>query len=216
MAPTRSILTWLLALSTSLAGCSDDSGPTAADASLDLAAAPDSATADRGSAREKGAADQGSSAGTPTVLSTNIKSMVSYVDLASMKVLAETSSEVKAGTYDFYTTHVAASTPGLLLGAGVTAANLGNTQGYDDVTEAPASGYAKDDLTAGTYAVGTTWWKEKDPVNHSFVMSKNIYVLKLADGSYGKIEVLSAGQGTITLRCYHQPDKSTRLATKTP
>ena len=45
--------------------------------------------------------------------------------------------------------------------------------------------------------------------------SRNVYVLKLADGTYGKVEVLSAAGGVVHVLCYHQPDGTTDIATET-
>ncbi|PIE17565.1 MAG: hypothetical protein CSA65_08440 [Proteobacteria bacterium] len=159
-------------------------------------------------------ADDGATqGGTPTTLTTNIKSMVSYVDLHTMKVHAQTDPEVKSGEIEFYTTHLAAKTPGLLLHSDVGAINLGAAKSYDQVVEAPATGYVKDDLQTGTYAVGKTWWTSKDEAKHVFVMSNNIYVLALPDGSFAKIQVMSAGSGKIVVRCFRQANGSRDLRT---
>jgi hypothetical protein len=71
------------------------------------------------------------------------------------------------------------------------------------VTTAPATGYAADDPSKDIYVIGSSW-RNGGTGTTGFVMTKNVYALKLADGTYAKIEVLSAKGGEVHILAYRQ------------
>ena len=101
------------------------------------------------------------------------------------------------------------------LGPGVTAQSLGSAQDYPDVDEAPASGYQADDLVNEVYVIGDTW-RNGGSGTTGFLMSENVYAVKLADGTYAKIEVLSAQSGEVHILCDHPADRTRVIGTSSP
>jgi len=129
--------------------------------------------------------------------------------LSTMEVFGEQEEE-----YDLYMAHDAVDNgPNLKLGPGVTAVNLGSDTDYHAVTEAPASGYEADDDTNMDWVIGNSW-RSGGEGSTGFIMSENVYVLKLADGTYAKIEVLSAKSGAVHVLCYHQPSGTRDITTE--
>jgi hypothetical protein len=106
--------------------------------------------------------------------------------------------------------------PHIVLAAGVTAKSLGAV-GFHETTTAPADGYQADDAANKTYAIGSSWRTGGDGgTAPGFTMSSFIYAIKLADGTYAKLEVLKAFAGTIDIRFYHQANGSQDLTTVEP
>ena len=126
--------------------------------------------------------------------------------LFSMQVLGAAETD-----FDLYMAHDGPG-PNLKLGPGVTGVNLGAATDYHDVDTAPADGYAADDGTDFVIGIG---FMDGGSGETGFIMTENVYVLKLADGTYAKVEVLSAAGGVVHVLCYHQPDGSTDIATET-
>ena len=113
--------------------------------------------------------------------------------------------------FDLYMAHDGPG-PNLKLGPGVTGVNMGSGTDYLDVAEAPADGYVADEGT--NYLIGTGFIAGGEG-SSGYDMTENVYVLKLADGTYAKVEVLSAAGGVVHVLCYRQPDGSRDLATDT-
>ncbi|MBT3221413.1 MAG: hypothetical protein HN348_20200 [Proteobacteria bacterium] len=129
--------------------------------------------------------------------------------LFDMSVLGE-----EADDWDLYISHddPVDAGPHMVLGDGVTALSLGSADDYHDVTEAPETGYEADDPTNDDYVIGSTW-RDGGAGSSGFSMSENVYVVKLADETYAKIEVLSAKSGEIHALCYLQPDGTQDITT---
>ncbi len=100
--------------------------------------------------------------------------------------------------------------PWITLGTGVEAVNLGNTESFVEVVEAPDTGYDAD-----PDFIGDTW-RSGGAGETGYTMSENVYVVKLQDGSYAKLWVTSAKAGKITLEAYHQGDGTRDLACTMP
>lgn len=102
------------------------------------------------------------------------------------------------------------SGPWITLGEGVEAINLGSDQTFVEVVEAPDTGYQDDPDLIGDS------WRTGGAGETGYVMSENVYVLKLQDGTYAKLAVTSAKAGAITLDAFHQADGSTDLTCAMP
>ncbi len=132
--------------------------------------------------------------------------------LATMEVVG-----MEATEWDLYMAHDAPADggPNMKLGPGVTAQSLGSSQDYHDIDEATADGYQADDTDNEVYVIGDTW-RAGGAGSTGFIMSENVYVVKLADGTYAKIEVLSAQSGEIHILCYLRADGSRFIGTTAP
>jgi hypothetical protein len=132
--------------------------------------------------------------------------------LATMEVVG-----MEATEWDLYMDHDAPADggPNMKLGPGVTAQSLGSSQEYHNTDEAPADGYQGDDPGNEVYVIGDTW-RDGGSGTTGFHMSENVYAVKLADGTYAKIEVLSAQSGEIHVLCYRQADSSRFIGTTAP
>lgn len=123
-----------------------------------------------------------------------------YVTLADM-----TEHETEPAAWDLQIGKTGAG-PWITLGDGVEAINLGSTDAFVDVVQAPDTGYDPDpDLIGDT-------WKTGGAGETGFDMSDNVYVIHLADDTYAKVTVTSAKAGLIMLEAFHQADGSTDLA----
>lgn len=61
---------------------------------------------------------------------------------------------------------------------------------YDNVTDAPASGYAYD-TTSSQKAIKDGSWYDYNPTTHSFVpKAGKVFIFRTADGHYAKMELL--------------------------
>jgi len=197
-------------------GCSDDVAPTP-----DVTGVLDKGTADLGAA-DKPAADKGVLEASPidqamaTGKATDLKLLLHdnlvKVVLASMTVVGKDET-----TFDLSMTHgdPVDKLPHIELGSGVTAQNLGSTTTFHALTAAPTTGYAADDPTKSVYVIGSSW-RGGGSGTTGFVMTKNIYAIKLADGTYAKIEVLSAKGGEVHILAYRQPKVGDTDLTTTP
>jgi hypothetical protein len=134
------------------------------------------------------------------------------IDLYTLEVLGEQEEE-----YDLFMGHddPVDGGPNMHLGPGVTAQSLGNSQDYHAVSEAPADGYQSDDPGNGVYVIGSSW-RNGGNGTVGFNMTENVYAVRLPNGTYAKIEILSAQGGTIHMLCYLQPDGSRDLSTTAP
>lgn len=211
--------TWTLIVATLLlasTGCSDDAAPAP-----DVTGAPDKGVADLGAADrptadraapEGSVVDQPVATGKATDLKLGLHDNLVKVVLSSMSVVGK-----EATAFDLYCTHgdPVDKLPHLELGPGVSAQNLGNTTTFHAVTTAPTTGYASDDPTKGVFVIGSSW-RSGGSGTTGFVMTKNIYALKLADGTYAKIEVLSAKGGEVHILAYRQPKAGNTDLTTTP
>ncbi len=89
-------------------------------------------------------------------------------------------------------------TPAISLGDGVQVVNMGPV-GFHLVETAPQEGW----VTSGTF---DTDYQSGGSGSSGFEMSENVYVLRTADGRFGKVEILSAVSGVVTWRAYLQED----------
>ena len=146
--------------------------------------------------------DDDTQEGTATIVECYIKPPNNcWVDMATMEP-----ADTEVEGYDFKVGHCAPKNPCIFLHPDCGAINLGNEQDFHEVDEAPESGYQYD--SGDDLVIGDTFWTER--LNGEFEMSENIYVLKMADNTYGKIEVLSAKRGTVRILCYRQPEEGNR------
>jgi hypothetical protein len=132
--------------------------------------------------------------------------------LATMEVVG-----MEATEWDLYMDHDAPADdgPNMKLGPGVTAQSLGSSEDYHAIDEAPVDDYLADDAGSEVYVIGDTW-RAGGAGATGVIMSENVYVVKLADGTYAKIEVLSAQSGEIHVLCYRQADGSRFIGTTAP
>jgi hypothetical protein len=98
------------------------------------------------------------------------------------------------------------------LGTGVQGQSLGSSQDFHAIVEAPDAGYQADDAGASEFVIGGGFAVSGN-CEQGYVMSGNVYALKLADGSYAKIEILSAKQGVMKIQAFRQGDLSRDLTT---
>lgn len=132
--------------------------------------------------------------------------------LATMEVVG-----MEATEWDLYMDHDAPADngPNMKLGPGVTAQSLGSSQDYHAVDAAPAGGYLADDPGNEVYVIGDTWRAGGEGAT-GFIMSEDVYAVKLADGTYAKIEVLSAQSGEVHVLCYLRSGGSRFIGTASP
>lgn len=188
-------------------GCSDDATTTdtggIADASSDQGAIDGGTDAQQ---IDKGSANDGSSAeGKATDVKLGMHDNEVKIKLSTMKV-----SGKEATDFDLYMAHD--DGPNMYLGPGVTGQNLGDGTAYHQLDTAPDTGYVADDTGGGKLVIGTSW-RSGGSGTTGFTMNKNIYVVKLADGTYAKIEVLSAKAGEVHVLCYRQSDGTRNIKT---
>jgi hypothetical protein len=150
--------------------------------------------------------------GTATDVQLGLHSNSVKIRLAAMEVVG-----MEATEWDLYMDHDAPADggPNLKLGPGVAAQSLGSSPDYHHADAAPASGYQSDDPDNEVYVIGDTW-RAGGSGTTGFVMSGNVYAVKLADGTYAKIEVLSAQSGEIHVLCYRRADGSRFIGTTAP
>ena len=150
--------------------------------------------------------------GTATDVQLGLHSNQVKILLASMEVVG-----MEATEWDLYVDHDAPSDggPNMKLGPGVTAQSLGSSQDYHAVDVAPVDGYLTDDTGNEIYVIGDTW-RAGGSGTTGFIMSENVYAVKLADGTYAKIEVLSAQSGVVHVLCYRQAGGSRFIGTTSP
>lgn len=182
------------------AGCSDDTQTPAPDLALD-------AKADQAQA-----VDGSGTTGKATDLKLGLHDNKVKVVLASMTVVG-----TEATVWDLFLSHSdpVDKLPAIQLGAGVTAQSLGSTTTFHNVKTAPTTGYTADDPSKDIYAIGSSW-RNGGSGTTGFAMTKNVYALKLADGTYAKIEVLSAKAGEIHILAYRQAKVGSTDLTTTP
>ncbi|MDY0000584.1 MAG: hypothetical protein RBU30_04760 [Polyangia bacterium] len=205
--PARSLNVAILALLLSLStvACSDDDGP-GNNSNLDAAVTPDAETQDSQVASDAAPDASEPERGLATDLTINVHDATeTAVRISDLSVLPSYSG----ADYDFKIVQIHPA-PRFDLGPGATAINAGNLTPYHGYDVAPESGYAADDPTPVigiTYQAGGTG-------TTGFIMSENVYVLRLADGTNAKITVLSAMGGIIHVLCYRQGDGSRNIATQ--
>lgn len=130
-----------------------------------------------------------------------------YVDLSTGAV-GLTSDELEA--WDIYFWLVVMGNPALNLNTGVCAHDLGSDASFDEVNEAPESGYLSDTETSS--AIGSSWHAGLAEPGR-LQMTHNIYVICTREGKLAKLDVLSGEQGIMTFRYFYQPDCSRDLIT---
>lgn len=182
-----------------LVACSDDGSTT--DSSTVTDGPVSAAEAGLDASPDTSSADQSTATGKATDLKLGLHDNLVKVVLSTMTVVGK-----EATQWDFYVTHgdPVDQLPHIELGASVTAQNLGNSKTFHEVDTAPTDGYEADDLGSQTYVIGSSW-RDGGSGTTGFIMTKNIYALKLADGTYAKIEVLSAKSGEVHILAYRQP-----------
>ncbi len=129
---------------------------------------------------------------------------------ATMSVIGE----MAASDYDIYVSHL--SGPTLELNDHVQAVDLGNAKGFDEIDEAPETGYASDGEGVENMVIGIGY-RSGGTGSSGYIMTGNIYVLKIDNGTrgvtYAKIEVKQAMNGEVHVLAYWQPDGSRNIAT---
>ncbi len=125
-----------------------------------------------------------------------------FVVLSEMTAYLEDTS-----TYDFVFAKVHGQGPTGYLGDGVAALNVGDGTAFEEYDEAPAGEYSED----GDGPVIGTGWQEGGSGTEGFIPTGNIYVLKLANGTFAKISVTSAKDGLVTIDAFHQANGSNDL-----
>lgn len=97
--------------------------------------------------------------------------------------------------------------PLIMLGPGVTGIDLGADLGFHDVEMAPDEGYQEDGTGTASLVIGTGWQDGGSGSQEGgFDMSEHVYVLRTAGDRFGKLELLQAENGEVTLRAYLQED----------
>ena len=183
-------------------------GPLATDAGLDTSV--DTTSSDASASEASADSFHSSGVGTATDVELGLHDNKVKIVLATMAVVGTEATE-----WDLWMNHndPVDHLPHLELGAGVTAQNLGNSDTFHEVDTAPTTGYEADDPDAEIYVIGSSW-RNGGSGGSGFIMTKNIYALKLADGTYAKIEVLSAKSGEVHILAYRQSTPGdTNLAT---
>lgn len=195
------VLGLALVVGVGLVGCGDDDGGTTQDAAVHDAALGDGSVPD-GQVDPDGSVSTGEAS--------DITVDLHSANMFAYKLVDLTAHADYTGTdWDFSVTKAMPNPPTFLLGPGVTAVNLGSTTAYHDVNEAPETGYDDDDPNA---IIGISW-QDGGSGTTGFQVTGNVYVLKLADGTYGKVEVISAQSGMVVVRAYRQADGTRNLAT---
>jgi hypothetical protein len=191
-------------------GCGDDGGTTPTDTNVvgDLGAdtaGQIEAGADSQTGGDQGPGADSSGPGKATDVQLGLHDNEVKIKLDTMTVLGK-----EATDFDLYMNHD--DGPNMYLGPGVTGQNLGNGTPFHQVDMAPDTGYQSDDTTSGTLVIGTSW-RNGGSGTTGFIMTSNIYVVKLADNTYAKLEVLSAKSGEIHVLCYRQADGTRDIKT---
>jgi len=184
------------------AGCGDDSGNTTPDASAPDAAPPDAGALTDGQVSPDGSVTTGEASDLTVDL--HAANLYAY-QLADLS----TQADYTGTDWDFSVTKAMPNPPTFLLGPGVTAVNLGSATAFHAVTQAPDTGYDDDDPDP---IIGISW-QDGGSGTTGFQVTANVYVLHLADGTYAKVEVLSAQEGKVVVRVYRQADSTRNLAT---
>jgi hypothetical protein len=141
--------------------------------------------------------------GEATVLTVNIH------DASQWSLFMDTMTVSEGAGSGYHLLVTRNSGPFITLGTEVNGVNMGNEQGYHDITEAPEEGYVGDDPEP---LIG--WgWKAGGSGSSGFDMTENVYVLALPDNTYAKVEVISANQGIVDILCYRQEDGSLDITT---
>jgi hypothetical protein len=106
--------------------------------------------------------------------------------------------------------------PFIKLGPGVSGLNLGNEKNFAEVVSAPTAGYITDEgdnPDEGTMVIGRDWYSGGQG-SSGFEMSNNVYLLKLADGSFAKIMVNFAKKGEVIIDAFRPVDGSADISCK--
>lgn len=101
----------------------------------------------------------------------------------------------------------------LALGPGVTGLNLGASRAFHDVERAPADGYQTDAPAQNSYVIGNGFATGGN-CEQGYTMSWNVYVLKLSDGTYAKLQVQSALRGVMQIWAFRQANGGDDIATQ--
>ncbi|MCK5796774.1 MAG: hypothetical protein KAI47_06320 [Deltaproteobacteria bacterium] len=199
----------MLALVAAMTGCSDDSATTDTGVSQDLlvdASGIELSTGDLPTA-DTGAGESSGTANKATDVQIGLHNNKVKIQLATMTVVGEQET-----TWDIYMAHD--DGPNVYLGTGVTGQNIGHAKTFHEVDLADDTGLVADDTTNSPkkLVVGTSW-RDGGAGSTGYHMTKDIYVVKLADNTYAKFEVLSAINGEVHVLCYRQADGSKDLKT---
>ena len=107
-------------------------------------------------------------------------------------------------TWDISFYHPETSDVAISSNNNVTAINLGNSKGFNDVKEVSGSDFKQ--------LKGDKGW-HSGKKGKQFNMTKAIYIFKTSENKYVKFEVLSTVSGIIKFRYFYQKDSSTNLET---
>jgi hypothetical protein len=151
----------------------------------------------------------------------NIHSGDVYVRLIDYEN-SQANADVSVNNCDIVVSHDEFGPQFKLCRPGTSVYVLGNDIPFNEVLEAPLDAtYITDDGT--DYAISSDHenpdsFKDggvgEDPEGYD--MTENIYILSLGDGSYAKMEVLSAAGGTIKTKFYRDPRGGSNLRTTIP
>lgn len=171
--------------------CSDDDGDSKTDTGINDAIVADTAL-------EKDSAIPDHQA---TDLKFGLHANLVKCRIATLEVVGQQETD-----YDFYVAHddPVDNSPTIRLGPNVKAQNLGHDNDFHAVDTAPDSGYLADE--GDSLAIGSQW-RTGGTGTTGYIMSEDIFVLELADGSYAKIEVLSAKAGEVHILVYRGEGK---------
>ena len=90
--------------------------------------------------------------------------------------------------------------------------SLGSDFDFHEESEAPVDGYTAD--TDETLVIGQSFQVGGDGTA-GYTMSEDIWIILLADGTYAKVEFLSAKSGVFEILAWLQTDGSRYIATTT-
>ena len=101
----------------------------------------------------------------------------------------------------------------LALGPGVAEVNLGSLRSFHEVERAPADGYQTDAPAQNNYVIGNGFATGGN-YEQGYTMSWKVYVLKLSDGTYAKLQVQSALRGVMQIWAFRQAAGGDDIATR--
>jgi hypothetical protein len=112
-----------------------------------------------------------------------------YFNLKEAKIV-EVSDESASLEWDIKTSYLTVNLNGGTSGPGNCVAVMYEEVEFDSVSAIPADGYASDDSTISSLAIGDSWYSY-NPATHTLSPVPNVYVLKTNDGHHAKLEFIA-------------------------